>query len=155
MTCGAARIPKEDRGTGCAYRSANQGLSVDCTWLRYILLGRSFFGFQAYGFDFGVLPMANILAWGLYRILRLRGQVPRSLLGFEVGGLIATLTYMVCSWVSPNAMRTFVGPVYQFWRLWKPGRLPDIIEALLAMAYLTLPQLLIALAGSLLTRRSV
>src|SRR4051794_28512216 len=115
--------------------------AVDCAWLRHLFItGKSLLLFDAFGFDLGVLPMVNILAYGLYRVLLRRGQVPHSLLGFEVGGLVAILTYMVCSWVSPDTVRAFVDLVDPIWRLYKPSHPPEIIEAPVLMAYVTLPQ---------------
>src|SRR5262245_50462080 len=49
---------------------------------------------------FGALPMANVLALGLYPILMSRHRYRRGRsgwVGFEVGGLVALLVFLACS----------------------------------------------------------
>ena len=44
----------------------------------------------------GVILMANILALGLYRILRCRGRGCPFTLGFVAGGLVAVIAHLAC-----------------------------------------------------------
>ena len=126
--------------------------AVDCAWYRSSFEEhRSAFGFgDAPAFDTGVVPMANILAIGLYLAARRRFRVAPFLLGFLVAGLLAIVTFVALAWRWPDGVRVWLGPIYTVWAYWSTRTCP---EAYLFVAdtvcFLPL-QLLFASAGGLL-----
>lgn len=132
--------------------------AVNCAWVHHQLRYpyKSALGFDAVGFDLGVLPMGNILAIGLYRILSRRERAVRRLVTMEIGGLVVLLAYMTLSWTSPDTVRWLVDPtLIHFEDFWSPKRPPELLEWGFIGALLLIPQLLLAFAVSLLARQAV
>jgi hypothetical protein len=74
---------------------------------------------------FGALPMANVLAIGLYRltVARTRNEKDRrGLLGFELGGLVALVIFLACSLTITHSLHEGVGHLVESIGL-KPGLL--------------------------------
>jgi hypothetical protein len=132
-------------------------LALDFAWMRLLhpARGRSIFAFAAQGFDLGVLPMANVLAFGLYSMLSRREEPHPFLVGFEVGGLGAILTYMVWCWAAPRTVIILIMPLYLAWTLWKPLAPSDPSLLVVGAVSFTLPELLIAMVCGLITRHFV
>jgi hypothetical protein len=80
-------------------------IAVDIAWLRIMASGHSVLGFRREGFDFGVLPMVNILAFGLYRLPARCSLKRRFLIGLECSGAAAVFAYAGCTWQYPDAVR--------------------------------------------------
>ncbi len=114
--------------------------------------GRSIFAFAAQGFDLGVLPMANVLAIGIYAMLSRRKEPHPFLWGFEVWGLGAILAYMAWCWASPRTVFILIMPLYRVWTLWKPLSPSDPSLLIVGAIALTLPELIVATLGGLITR---
>jgi F0F1-type ATP synthase assembly protein I len=101
---------------------------------------------------FGALPMANVLAIGLVPLARSRvqhaGRRP-ALVGFEVGGLVALLLFLVCALNLTHPLHEGVGGVLTAIGLVPPG--PVFLAC--ATTLLLVPQLALALLGGWLCRR--
>lgn len=100
---------------------------------------------------FGALPMASVLAIGLYPILRSRHEPKRDrpgMVGFEVGGLTALLVFLACSLILTRPLHHGVGDLL---RIGVPPPGPVFLTA--AVILLFLPQLAVALFGVWLYRR--
>jgi hypothetical protein len=100
---------------------------------------------------FGALPMANVLALGLYPILMSRyerqGGRP-GWVGFEVGGLAALLFYLACSLTMTHPLHEGVGHLLR-----AIGLVPSSTIFLAgAVVLLLLPQLALAILGAQLGR---
>jgi hypothetical protein len=133
--------------------------AFNIAWLKTTTSGQSAFGFRRDGFDFGVLPMANILAVGLYIVISRRGPARRFLVGFECLGAAALLGYFGCSRLWPDAVRdtasVFFDPVWSALFSWVPQGTPfpyAILYWAMVAATFTAPQLLLAVAGGFLTQ---
>jgi hypothetical protein len=103
---------------------------------------------------FGALPMANVLAIGLYRILGPRPEHRRNrpaLVGFEVGGLAALLVFLACSLSMTHSLHEGVGQVLKPIGLAPPGP----VFLVCALILLVVPQVALALLGGWLCRRYV
>ncbi len=101
---------------------------------------------------FGALPMANVLAIGLTPLTRARGEQRGrrpSLVGFEVGGLVALIVLLGCSLTLTRPLHEGVGRLLTSIGLVPPG--PVFLAA--AVILLLLPQLALALFGAWLYRR--
>jgi hypothetical protein len=99
----------------------------------------------------GALPMANVLAIGLYPILGLRPEHKRNrpgLVGFEVGGLAALLVFLACSLSMTHSLHEGVGQVLRAIGLGPPGP----VFLVCALILLLVPQLAPALLGGWLCR---
>jgi hypothetical protein len=110
----------------------------------------------------GGLPMANALAIGL---LLLRRRFPQQeirhfLLGFEVAGAIALFLVVTSSAMFPLPLATHLNSVFRVvghvhtmvgTDMRQPVR--DVIEYTLVMAYIAVPQLILALIGGWVARR--
>jgi hypothetical protein len=101
---------------------------------------------------FVALPMANILAIGLYPFLRSRheqeGNRPGpGLVGFEVGGLAALLIFLACSVTMTHPLHEGVGHL-----LTSIGLVPGPVFLVGAATFLLLPQVALALVGARLAR---
>jgi hypothetical protein len=98
----------------------------------------------------GALPMANVLALGLYPILMARHDHERGrlgLVGFEVGGLTALLLYLAGSVLWTHSLHEGVVHVLRAF-----GLLPGPVSGVAAVAMLILPQLALAILGARLGR---
>src|SRR5262245_40793766 len=89
--------------------------ALNLVWVREDILNSaspSVFGFSDRGYDVAVLPMLTALVIGLYHIVFRRARPSAFLLGFEVCGLVATLSFMVWVWAAPSSVtHTFIkGP---------------------------------------------
>jgi hypothetical protein len=96
----------------------------------------------------GVFLMANILMVGLYRFVSRRNERKPFLIGFEVSGLVAMLTFIAWNRILPQQTEKIIVPVARF--------IYDIItiymtEPLLVGTIIGLPLLIIALIGGLLS----
>ncbi len=101
---------------------------------------------------FGALPMANLLAIGLFRLWKERNGRVRTrpnLVGFEVFGGIALLLFFVCIWVAPDSLHDRVGVFLRSLSL-RPG---DPLLFAGAVVILLLPQLALASVGGWLVSR--
>jgi len=101
---------------------------------------------------FGALPMASVLAIGLYPILRSHHEPKRDrpgMVGFEIGGLAALLAFLVCSLILTRPLHDGVGDLLRAIGLGPPG--PVFLTA--AVVLLLVPQLAVALLGVWLYRR--
>src|SRR5438128_559096 len=84
-------------------------LAFDCAWVRSVLAGHfSVFGFKTWGHELGAIAMVNALAFVHYRIIAHHEGDRRFLIGFEVGGLVGVIAYIVLARVSPQAMYNWV-----------------------------------------------
>jgi hypothetical protein len=135
-------------------------VALDILWLRYMLTAhRSVFGFIAEGADLSIFLMANVLPFGLYPMLHRGGERRRFLVGFEVGGLAAALTFAACVRLAPDAVTrlasVILDPVWNLLFGWV--RNGTIQGLLIYMAFLTAgfgaPQLLIAIACGIRAQR--
>ncbi len=100
----------------------------------------------------GALPMANLLAIGLFRLWKERngrGRTRPFLVGFEVFGGVALLLFFVCIWVAPDSLHDGVGGYLRSLSL-RPG---DPLLFTGAVAILLLPQLALASVGGWLVSR--
>ena len=100
----------------------------------------------------GALPMANVLALGLYPILmsRHRHEGGRTgWVGFEVGGLAALLFYLACSLTMTHPLHQGVAHLLR-----ALGFVPGKVFLAGAVVLLLLPQLALALLGGWLCRTS-
>jgi hypothetical protein len=98
----------------------------------------------------GALPMANVLALGLYPILMSRHEHESGrpgLVGFEVGGLAALLFYLAGSVLMPHPIHDGVGNLLRAIGL-VPG--PAFLAG--AVVLLLLPQVALAILGARLGR---
>ncbi len=123
-------------------------------WLRHATRSpQSLFGFgHAPAFDTGVVPMAGIVSFGIYRIARRRGRSGRWLLGFVVGGLASIAGFVVLGWTNPDAVRFWLRPIYWV-QPWVNRVFPINGYLYYADTACFLPvQLAIALAGALIAR---
>jgi hypothetical protein len=129
-------------------------LALDFAWMRVLLPIRGFsvFGFAAQGFDVGVLPMANLLVLSLYLRLSRRERPHPFLVGFELCGLGAVLAYMAWCWADPKTVANLIMTLYRAWWLWKPLSPSDPYLLVVAAISFTVPQLLVAMLGGLMTR---
>jgi hypothetical protein len=94
----------------------------------------------------GALPMANVLALGLYPILMARHEYERGrlgLVGFEVGGVAALLLFLACSTLWTKSLSEGVGRL-----LMALGLSPGPVFVAGAVVLLGLPQLAMALLGA-------
>ena len=101
---------------------------------------------------FGALPMANLLAIGLYRLWTERngqGRTRLFLVGFEVFGGVALLLFFVCTWVAPDSLHDGVGDFLGSLSLGPGG--PLFLAG--AVVILLLPQLALASVGGWLVSR--
>jgi len=115
--------------------------------------GRSVFAFAAQGFDLGVLPMANVLAFGLYRMLSRREAAGPFLAGFEVCGLGAVVAFMAWCWAAPKSVVVLIVPLYFAWTRVRPLSPSDPSILVVGAVSFVLPQLLIATLGGWVARR--
>lgn len=93
----------------------------------------------------GALPMANILALGLFACLKPRQGVRggrRALVGFEVCGGLAWLIFLAVAWFATDPVYQGVGKVFEATHV-PPGP----IKALGASSLILLPQVAFALLG--------
>src|SRR5262245_20983799 len=100
---------------------------------------------------FGALPMASILALGLFPFLMPRHKHERGRpgwVGFEVGGLAALLFYLACSLTMTHPLHEGVGHVLRAIGLVPPG--PVFLAG--AVVLLLPPQLALAILGAQLGR---
>jgi hypothetical protein len=129
-------------------------LGLDFAWMRLLhpARGRSIFSFAAQGFDLGVIPMANVLAFVSYYMLSRRKRSHHFLGGFAVCGVGAILAYAVWCWAAPKMVLILMMPLYRAWSLWKPLSPSDPSMLVVGAISFTLPQLLVATLGGLITR---
>ena len=128
--------------------------AVDFAWYRHAFHeNRSAFGFgDAPAFDTGVVPMANILAMGIYLVAARKVRAIPYLIGFEVAGLVAIVAFIGLGWTWPDGVRLWLRPIYQVWSSWSSDRLPNwYIFVGDTICFLPM-QLLLASAGALLAR---
>jgi hypothetical protein len=105
---------------------------------------------------FGGLPMANVLAIGIM-IGKLRARSRPFLLGFEIFGAIALLTYVLLSTLSDGGELDFyleplIGSLIRT-MLAKPRFIAIPVIVSVGAVVLTLPQLAFALLGGFLSSR--
>ena len=129
-------------------------MAFDFAWIRLLhpSSGRSIFAFAAQGFDLGVLPMANVVVFGIYMMCSRRGSSRTFLAGFVAFGLGAIVAYMVWCWVSPKTVVLLIMPLFHAVRLWRSVDPSGPVILVVAAMSLTLPQLLIATFGGWITR---
>ena len=99
---------------------------------------------------FVALPMANILAIGLYPILRSRHEHESGrpgLVGFEVAGLVALLVFLTGSVTLTRPLHEGVGHL-----LTSIGLVPGVVFVISAASLLLSPQVALALLGARLGR---
>jgi hypothetical protein len=135
-------------------------VGLDTVWLKYMLTNHSSaFGFVAEGADLGILLMANVLPFGLHPMLVRRGERRRFLIGFEVGGLAAALTYACCTWLAPDAVLRVASFILDpVWDLLFGWVRTDTIEGfVIDVVFLTVgfgvPQLFVAIVCGIQARR--
>ena len=135
-------------------------VALDIVWLRYMFTAhRSVFGFFAEGADLGIFLMANVLPFGLYPMLHCGGERRRFLVGFEVGGLAATLTFASCMRLAPDAVTGLASvtldPIWSLLFGWVPNGTIEglVIDMTFLAAGVGAPQLLIAIACGIRARR--
>jgi hypothetical protein len=128
--------------------------ALDFAWYRHAFHEhRSAFGFgRAPAFDTGVVPMANVLAIGIYLVAARKIRAVPYLVGFEVGGLVAIIAFIALGWTWPDGVRLWLRPIYTVWSAWSSGPLPHWYMFIGDMLCLLPVQLLLALGGALLTR---
>ena len=106
-----------------------------------------------WGWDLGILPMANVLAVGLLVALRRPRHLP-FLLGFEAFGAMALARYIVLVSHDAHSMESYLKRLDFIAVTIGPDRLfvliPVVISAGVVM--LGLPQLVFALVGGLLSQ---
>ena len=135
-------------------------VAIDIVWMRTIFTAhRSLFGFKAEGYDTGLFLMAHVLPFGFYPMIHRRGPEQRFLVGFEVGGLAAALSYAGFAWMAPEKLWVaFSLPMEPIWNLcfgWlSNGTLEYILILVIFLALgLGIPQLLTAVACGILISR--
>ncbi len=99
----------------------------------------------------GVLPMANILAIGLFRLWAVRngrGRPRPFLVGFDIFGGVALLLFLACALLAIDSLHDGVGDVLRSLSL-RPGD-PSFLTG--AVAILLLPQVALASVGGWLVR---
>jgi hypothetical protein len=136
-------------------------VALDIVWLKSLMTThRSVFGFAVEGLDMGLFLMANVLPFGLYAMLSRRGEGRRYLVGFEVGGLAATLAYAGWAWLAPGALdktaHFIFDPVWYLLFGWvgNKGILALVIMLVFLIVGLGAPQLLVAVLFGVRARRS-
>ena len=126
-------------------------IALDCMAFN-ILLNRPFFERQlSEVVFFGALPMANILAIGLFRLLterNRRGRTRSFLVGFEVFGGVVLVVFLACTWVAADPIHHGVDDVLRPLFL-RPGNPLFLVGA---VTLLLLPQLALASVGGWLGR---
>jgi hypothetical protein len=129
-------------------------VALDCAWYRHTFLGsHSTFGFgKAPAFDTGVTPMANVLSLGVYLLVARESRPSPWLIGFEIGGLVAVVAFLVLGWTWPDGVRLWLRPIYIVWYYWSSGPMPRAyLYAADTVCFLPV-ELLIASGGGLLAR---
>jgi hypothetical protein len=147
-------------------------VAVDCAWLRRIVTG----GGSALGLGQGDLAVNDLAVSGMLTILGLgllasRGRRRSFLIGFEVAGVAAIVVYVGCCWLFPGWFALDLVSIGITQRIhdsfmghlptWTPefdrnSLYPPFILAPLILIYtvvLTLPLLVVAIAGGVLSRR--
>jgi hypothetical protein len=134
-------------------------VGLDIVWFKYLLTRhRSAFGFGPEGYDLGIFLMANVLPFGLHPMLVRRGE-RRFLIGFEVGGLAAALTYACCTWLAPDAVSKvtsfILDPVWDllFGRVENGTIEGFVIYVVFLTVGLGVPQLFVAIVCGIQARR--
>lgn len=135
-------------------------VAVDLAWLRYVLhTRRSLLGFAYEGCDLALLPMANVLAFGIFRLGSRAGERRAFLIGFELAGLVALVGVAAAVRIAPDATNSVVSAAFD--PLWSRtlGWVPrgTILQLVVGMFIISisygLPEVLLALVGGLLARR--
>ena len=135
--------------------------AADLVWLRgFAHEERSFFGLAIAALDDGIVPTANLLALGAYRLYR-NGSRPHPFTnGFAVGGFLILLAYIAAAVFWPEGIqRALVACVLHggtdVFNPWVTRFAPALGTHtrfrvslwLMVVAVLTLPQLLFAVAS--------
>src|SRR5262249_37087572 len=81
-------------------------LAVDLAWIRWFLVQghRSLFGLQPMALDFGIIPMASVLALGLAHLVSARRRSRPFVIGFTAFGSLALFAYSLGCLMIPEAL---------------------------------------------------
>ena len=108
----------------------------------------------------GFLPLATLLVFGLYRIARLGARTDTFTVGFSAVGLVAAGSYLASIRLIPafrdalNELAEFLdGKLLTAFPGFPDGDVLGLDEVLLVVAMLSVPPLLVAIAGGLLARK--
>jgi hypothetical protein len=139
-------------------------LAVDFGLIRQLAVNGSEFWTL---FGVGFLPIANALVLGLPGLFAGRRRRGPFLMGFEVAGWFATLSYLVACLLDPSAMvgrlQAFGPVVFSALDLVSSGKAQRLLtssfyagwtaEMILVVSFFSVPPLLIALFGGAISRR--
>jgi hypothetical protein len=111
-------------------------------------------------YGLGFLPMATVLVFGLYRIVRLGARSDPFTVGFEVVGLVAAGSYLAVIRLVPafrdalnDLAQTLDDKLLAVLPEVGDGDVLDLDELLVVGTMLSIPPLLVAITGGLLARR--
>jgi hypothetical protein len=134
-------------------------VALDAAWVKYVMTGRSVFGFAAAGADCGLFLTANVLPFALRAALTRRGEQRQYYAGFVAGGFAAALAFTCCTRLAPEvvwgvAVAT-LGPVWDLLFEWVPNGTVFRVACMMLFlaAGLGAPQLVVALACGSRARR--
>jgi hypothetical protein len=136
------------------------GLAIDFALIRQTLVNDGPLAQAIYRVFF----MANVLAYGIYRLIASGGKCGPFLKGFVACGLLSVLAHLGCEWMFPATMAGFyeiaLNPLGKLYDKHMPPSYPQSLELLLwpfimfsISAIIALPQLLLALIGGWLSSR--
>ena len=144
-------------------------IAVDLTVLRWSIIEREYAVSCR-----GVLFMINVLGFGLYQLVKVRGKGRPFLTGFVVSGSLVTLVYFdycqVFYWTALRTQQWTLAPIsaivavdhldFMYFPSLGPGRLIttrrllySVIMTPIVTGIIALPQLLLAVFGGFVARR--
>jgi hypothetical protein len=111
-------------------------------------------------YGLGLLPMATLLVFGLYRIARLGARTDAFTVGFDVVGALAAGSYVASIQLFPaflealdDLARILDNKILAVFPEVPDGNVLGLDEVLVVVTILSIPPLLVAIAGGLLARK--
>jgi hypothetical protein len=103
-------------------------IGLDLYWIRHDLQSaQSMFGLTFMGLDFGIIPMANLLALGTFRIFMRRGRPLPFTTGFTLAGAVCWLIYIAMAVRVPGKVTLYLVAVTE--KIMVPQRISWIDQA--------------------------